>query len=94
MFMDLMVQFLSSSVLLSSIKIHVLQTQSMEDNNAPKPTKKKQNQRLPPKRGQVMINILKGLFGVSAAAKRREGELSSSSTTPAATLFKIVGVLG
>ncbi|TXG73944.1 hypothetical protein EZV62_002523 [Acer yangbiense] len=60
-------------------------SQTIEDNKAPKPTKKKQNQRLPPKRGQVMINILKGFFGASDAAKRREGELSSSSTTPAAT---------
>ncbi|KAK0603138.1 hypothetical protein LWI29_001782 [Acer saccharum] len=60
----------------------------MEDNKASKPTKQKQNQRFPPKRGQVMIKILKGIFGRSAAAKRREnglGGLSSSSTTPAAT---------
>ena len=60
----------------------------MEDSKAPKPTKKKQNQRFPPKRGQVIINILKGIFGRSAAAKRREnglGGLSSSSITPAAT---------
>ncbi|KAK1586279.1 hypothetical protein Q3G72_000785 [Acer saccharum] len=59
----------------------------MEDNMAPEPTKK-QNKRFPPKRGQVMINILKEIFGRSAAAKRREnglGGLSSSSTTPAAT---------
>ncbi|KAK1589244.1 hypothetical protein Q3G72_031887 [Acer saccharum] len=59
------------------------QPQTMEDKEAPKPTKRKQNQRFPPKRGQVLFNILKGNSGW----KRREngGELSSSSTTPAAT---------
>ncbi|KAI9195511.1 hypothetical protein LWI28_015648 [Acer negundo] len=59
-------------------------SQTVEDNKAIKPTKNKQNQRFPPKRGRVMINILKGIFG----RKRREnglGGLSSSSTTPAAT---------
>ncbi|KAK3206116.1 hypothetical protein Dsin_020162 [Dipteronia sinensis] len=58
-------------------------SQTMKDKKAPEPTKKKQNQRFPPKRGQVLINILKGNIGW----KRRENGdgLSSSSTTPAAT---------
>ncbi|KAK2643248.1 hypothetical protein Ddye_025011 [Dipteronia dyeriana] len=59
-------------------------SQTMEDKKVPEPTKMKQNKRLPPKRGQVIINILKGNFGW----KRKQnglGGLSSSSTTPAAT---------
>ncbi|KAL5764185.1 hypothetical protein ACOSP7_016538 [Xanthoceras sorbifolium] len=62
------------------------QFQKMEEQNKKeastrRPTKK-QKRRLPPKRGQVMINILKGFFFRSARACH---DLSSSSTTPAAT---------
>ncbi|GAY38231.1 hypothetical protein CUMW_035120 [Citrus unshiu] len=50
---------------------------------------KKQNLRLPQKRGQILKKILKELFGSAGGKRRRNGlgggGLSSSSSTPAET---------
>ncbi|KAK1588756.1 hypothetical protein Q3G72_026710 [Acer saccharum] len=61
----------------------------MEDNKAPKPTKKKQNQRLPPKRGQVMINILKGGFR-RIRCREKERSYQADSLPPIRILFTLL----